>query len=94
MQELTELTGDDLRTARKQLGMSQRVFADALGAGRRTVEDWEADISKPPRFLRLAIAALVAGLPAWPLDRARTKTDEEVANELVAFTRVNMIRDE
>lgn len=65
MQDLPPMTPDDLRAARKMLGLSQRAFAEALGAGRRTVEEWEAGKNTPPQMVRLAISALYHGLKPW-----------------------------
>lgn len=62
---MQDLTPDDIRIARAELGLSQRSFAEALSTSRRNVEDWEAGKSCPPRYLRLAIAALLSHLPPW-----------------------------
>jgi len=62
---MQELTPEDIKAARYQTGLSQRAFADALSISRRTVEDWEKGINKPPPYFRLAIAAMIANLPPW-----------------------------
>lgn len=63
---MQELTPDDIKTARNQLGLSQRGFADALSISRRTVEEWEKEgPNSPPPYLRLAISAMLAKLPPW-----------------------------
>lgn len=65
MQEMTPPSAAELKTARVMLNMSQVAFAEALSTSRRNVENWETDKAEPPAFLRLAIAALFAGLEPW-----------------------------
>ncbi|MFN3229322.1 MAG: helix-turn-helix domain-containing protein [Asticcacaulis sp.] len=65
MQETARLNPDDIRAARKALGLSQRAFADALGVQSATVENWEYGKTEAPKMLRLALAALFAGLPPY-----------------------------
>lgn len=62
---MQEMTAAEIKAARAALSMSQVQFAEALGISRRNVENWEADSRSPPVYLRLAIAALVAGLEPW-----------------------------
>lgn len=72
MQEIPPLSPDDIRTARKALGLSQRAFAYAFGISRRTVENWESEQSQPTpdRVVRLALAALIAGLEPYGAEAA------------------------
>jgi DNA-binding transcriptional regulator YiaG len=46
-------------------GWSQAKLGEMLGASTRGVEDWEAGRREPPAMLRLALAALNAGLEPW-----------------------------
>lgn len=62
---MSPLTRDDLRAFRASLGLSQVRLAEALGVSRRNVEDWESEISAPPVYLALALAALNANLEPW-----------------------------
>jgi transcriptional regulator with XRE-family HTH domain len=64
---LTPPTGTELRLFREGQGLTQAALAEKLGASRRTVEDWEAGRRLPPPLLRLALAAIVAGLDPWGL---------------------------
>ncbi|MFN3229323.1 MAG: helix-turn-helix domain-containing protein [Asticcacaulis sp.] len=65
MTALTIMTPEEIKAARAALGLSQRKFADTLGITPQAVENWEYDKSSPPKFLRLALAALLAGLPPY-----------------------------
>jgi DNA-binding transcriptional regulator YiaG len=51
---------EDVRAARKRLGMSQAALGAALGASTRTVEDWEGARRTPPAMLELALKWLLA----------------------------------
>lgn len=62
---MSPMTRDELRSARARLGLSQVGLANTLGISRRTVEEWEAQKSQPPPYLRLALAALDAGIEPW-----------------------------
>jgi len=48
-QEGKNLKGQDVRTIRNKLRLSQREFAKQLGVGRRTVIRWESDITTPDK---------------------------------------------
>lgn len=57
------MKGSQIRAWRKRIGWSQARLADALSHGRdrvhpMTVSKWERDESKPPPYLRLALAWL------------------------------------
>ena len=66
MQGLPDITPADLKAVRATLGLSQAAFGKALcGTPTRTIEDWEGGRRTPPAHLRLALAALVAGLEPW-----------------------------
>lgn len=55
----------ELKAFRKAVGLSQIKLAEALSVSRRNVEDWEAGVSSPPTYLRLALAAINANLKPW-----------------------------
>lgn len=42
---------DELKLLREQVGFSMRDFAIFLGVPKRTIENWEYGISKPPRYV-------------------------------------------
>ena len=39
--------GDEIKTIRKRLNMTQKLFAAALGVSVKTVESWESGINSP-----------------------------------------------
>ncbi len=41
---------DDVKTIRKQLGMTQQQLADILGVGRVSVARWETGVRRPSRM--------------------------------------------
>ena len=54
------MTGEELRARRRELGLTQRALAEALGIPQSTVWRWETDqipIERPP-MLALALEAL------------------------------------
>jgi transcriptional regulator with XRE-family HTH domain len=56
--------GDHLRAYRRALGLTQREFADRLGAVQTSVSDWErGDCQPPPRVRRLLEQQLKVGGP-------------------------------
>lgn len=58
MPSLKSLTKEEVRAARKRLGLTQEAFAQALGVSLRTVEVWEGGRSSPPPYLSLALIVL------------------------------------
>ena len=44
-----------LRDARARLGMSQSQLANQLGIPKRTLQNWEQDVSTPGFFARMAL---------------------------------------
>ena len=52
------MTADELKQARKALGLSQMALSRALGVDGRTVRRWEAGDSIIPPFLPLALEAV------------------------------------
>lgn len=65
MQDLPDLTPEDLRKAIGLTGLSQAKFADAIGVTTAAVEHWLSGRRSAPPMARLAIAALLAGLEPW-----------------------------
>jgi DNA-binding transcriptional regulator YiaG len=54
------VTASELQTARAALGLTQGGLATALGVGRRTVQNWEADDRAIPETVaKILRAALV-----------------------------------
>lgn len=49
----TDLT---IRELRHQTGMTQQAFSDFFGIPKRTVEDWDAGVRKPPAYVIKMIA--------------------------------------
>jgi hypothetical protein len=65
LEPLEAITADDIVRFRSQMEFSRGGLAAALGAGVRTIEDWEAGRRQPPILLRLAFAALARQTGAW-----------------------------
>jgi DNA-binding transcriptional regulator YiaG len=55
----------DIRGIRRQLGMTQEGFANALAVTTSTVNRWENDHTAPSRLARRAIEILVQGRAGW-----------------------------
>lgn len=55
---MTLMTGEDLRTVRTALGLSQERLAERLDVGRRTVIRWEQGAWPIPRVVELALETL------------------------------------
>jgi DNA-binding transcriptional regulator YiaG len=53
------MTTDELRSARKQLGLTQAEFAVALGMDRATVSNWERGAKPVPSWMGTAIEGLL-----------------------------------
>ncbi len=60
-----EISSDEIREVRKELGMSQSIFALTIGVSRKTVESWEAGRYMPDGAARRLISLLQAD-PAFP----------------------------
>lgn len=41
---------NDIKAARKRLGMTQQQLADSLGIPKRTIENWEGGVRTPPEW--------------------------------------------
>jgi DNA-binding XRE family transcriptional regulator len=74
---ITPPTPDEIRAFRKEVMTSQAGLGEHLGASKRTVEDWEAGRREPPAMLRLALAALKAGLAPWGVVEHRSVQDRD-----------------
>jgi transcriptional regulator with XRE-family HTH domain len=51
------MTGERLRSERLRLGLTQPEFAELAGAKKRTLVDWESDVSSPTAKQLAALAA-------------------------------------
>lgn len=40
-----------IKEARERLGLSQQALSDRLGIPKRTIENWDAGIRKPPKWV-------------------------------------------
>jgi transcriptional regulator with XRE-family HTH domain len=56
------MTPADLHAWRKRLGLSQAAAAEALGCGRRSLQQWEAGIHLIPLYIALACDAIEYGI--------------------------------
>ena len=69
-----ERSGDEIRTLRKRLGLTQEEFAHAVAVTFSTVNRWENGHAKPSKLARRAIEGLVAlravAPAAHPVDEA------------------------
>ncbi len=52
------MTGEELRTFRERIGMSQEQLAKELKVARNTVSRWELEERKIPEFLELALQTI------------------------------------
>ena len=61
--------GDRLRKARKQTGMTQRAFADAIGEEHSRYSQWEADNNRPRHLVEVcqSIESISGVSAAWIL---------------------------
>ncbi len=54
-----DMSGDEIRNLRKQLGLTQEEFAHAVAVTFSTVNRWENGHAKPSKLARRAIEALM-----------------------------------
>jgi transcriptional regulator with XRE-family HTH domain len=59
------MTAADFKTARERLGLSRIAFAETLGISRNSVTAYESGKRPVPLTVRLAIAAVLFGLPPY-----------------------------
>ena len=55
-----EMSGDEIRSLRKKLGLTQEEFAHAVAVTFSTVNRWENGHAKPSKLARRAIESLMA----------------------------------
>ncbi len=60
------MTHESFYEHRKRLGLSRAALARQLGMAPRTVKAYETGTSRIPRYIALAIGALLYGLPPAP----------------------------
>ena len=41
----------EIKALRESTGLTQRAFAELLGIPKRSIENWESEVSKPPEYL-------------------------------------------
>ena len=41
----------EIKALRESTGLTQRAFAELLGIPKRSIENWESGVSKPPEYL-------------------------------------------
>lgn len=65
---MNNLTPDEVKAARAQLGLTQAAFGEKLGVGKDVVRDWERDKRACPgpasRLIRLVLALQSESPPA------------------------------
>ena len=88
-------TGQRIRTARKQIGLTQKELAQRLGLSFQSVAQWENDLRNPkPETLQKIADALGVdffSLASW--DQATKALEDEMAKEIDARKRVNSALD-
>jgi DNA-binding transcriptional regulator YiaG len=60
------VTPDDLKTFRAEHGLTQAVLSARLPVAKRTLEDWERGVSRPPEYLTRALRDLERELTTEP----------------------------
>ena len=55
---LPEWTGDDIRFLRMHVGLTQTAFGAMLGARQATISEWETEVHRPRRMMRLMLTQL------------------------------------
>lgn len=58
------MTPAEIKEVRARLGLSQIRLSKLLPVPRRTLEDWETNVAKPPRYLVRALRDLERELAA------------------------------
>ncbi|MBS6860289.1 MAG: helix-turn-helix domain-containing protein [Clostridiales bacterium] len=46
----------EIKALRESTGLTQRAFAELLGIPKRSIENWESGVSKPPEYVVRLIA--------------------------------------
>jgi len=60
------LTGEEIRSFRRDRQMSQQRLAVALDVSLRAIQEWESGRSRPPYYLRVALQRMAIGKPEVP----------------------------
>ena len=50
----------EIKALRESTGLTQRAFAELLGIPKRSIENWESEVSKPPDYLVRLIAVFLS----------------------------------
>ncbi|MFN3668118.1 MAG: helix-turn-helix domain-containing protein [Brevundimonas sp.] len=84
METLEDIRGDEIRTFRQDLDLTQAELAERLGGSTRAIEDWEAGRRQAPAMLRLALAAIRTHARPWsPIFVDPRYPNREDVNDLV-----------
>jgi len=59
------MTAAQLREWRKRMSFTQAEAANHLGCSKRSIQNWEAGASDVPRYIALAMSAVIMNLPAY-----------------------------
>lgn len=62
---VSQMTKEDFRAWREQMGMNRKQVCDILGVGRNMPQRYEDGISEIPLYVALACAAVARSLPPW-----------------------------
>jgi putative transcriptional regulator len=68
------LTGKDVQEIRESFGLSQALFAQYLGVGTRTLQDWEQGVRSPTGAV-LRVIEEMTDRPEYWAQRLREKTE-------------------
>ena len=79
------LVGKDVQSIRESFGLSQALFAQYLGVGTRTLQDWEQGVRAPAGAV-LRVIEEMTDRPDYWLQRLREKT--EVVDDIKPSRRV------
>jgi transcriptional regulator with XRE-family HTH domain len=72
------MKGNQMKTAREQLGLTQVRMAEELGMHPNTIARFERDELEIPRYIELAVEALVnRGKPKITKKKTSTKKEEQ-----------------
>ncbi len=74
------MTGDQVRTIRKQMGLGQIAFADRVGTSQRVVSRWETGRAPPSIAYQRIIQAIVDGSNDAEMAPERSQRPSEPRN--------------
>lgn len=53
---------ENLKKVKKEKGLTQQALSDLLEVPKRTIENWEAGVSKPPEYVQKLIIEKISGI--------------------------------